>query len=92
MESLDSGHPTVKQKTASRVSVKARTLAHESYCGELGWLQLCTGNLHWHTRQGALARHPILRHSVMGWLSWHYKEVLTWPITSMPPLDLSLFQ
>ena len=39
MESLDSGHPTVKQKTASRVSVKARTLAHESYCGVLGWLQ-----------------------------------------------------
>ena len=38
MESLDSGHPTVKQKTASRVSVKARTLAHESYCGVLGWL------------------------------------------------------
>jgi hypothetical protein len=29
-----------KQKTASRVSVKARTLAHEPYCGVLGWLHL----------------------------------------------------
>ncbi len=38
VESLDSGlrlTVTVKQKTVtvSRVSIKARTLAHESYCG-----------------------------------------------------------
>jgi hypothetical protein len=38
MESLDSGHTTVKTENSQPVSVKARTLAHESYCGVLGWL------------------------------------------------------
>ena len=27
-------------------------------------------------------------HSVLGWLGWHYKSILSQPITSMPPLDL----
>ncbi len=39
MESLDSGHTTVKTENSSRVSIKARTLAHESHCGVPGWLQ-----------------------------------------------------
>ena len=42
MESLDSGHATVKTENSQPVSVKAGTLAHESYCGVLGgcqWLQ-----------------------------------------------------
>ncbi len=46
MESLDSGHTTVKTENSqplSRVSVKARTLAHESYCGVVGWLHPISG-------------------------------------------------
>ncbi len=39
MESLDSGHTTVKTENSQPGLSKARTLAHESYCGVLGWLQ-----------------------------------------------------
>jgi hypothetical protein len=28
-------------------------------------------------------------HSVLGWLGWHYTAVLSQPITSMPPIDVS---
>ena len=50
MESLDtSGHTTVKTETVSRVSVKARTLAHESYCRVLGWLVRRLQWQHWQT-------------------------------------------
>ena len=67
MESLDSGHhdPTVKQKTASRVSVKARTLAHESYCGVLGCLQTRTESVS--KCVDALAKHD--EHKVDTWAS-----------------------
>jgi len=27
-------------------------------------------------------------YSVLGWLGWHYKSILSQPITSMPPLDI----
>jgi hypothetical protein len=31
-------------------------------------------------------------HSVLGWSGWHYRKALTWPISSMPPLDLGQYR
>ena len=49
--------------------------------------ELC--NLHSSLDRKYLVGIPArLYRSVLGWLGWHYKTILSQPITSMPPLDL----